>query len=190
MGRKLSELLTPPLYTEYKYLWLPSIQGGYAANLVGAGVGDPIQGEVGTTGVGAIRFQVDGDTHVFCPVWLPDELDVNRDISFKLIWSIDQVAGDGITFDILYSELTLDSSAMIAGATALSTAIGADTGLGAGIASGAGWGVLDGGTLTGTAKDGKFLSLTAKLTSDGDTTPATETVLVYGILIRYEPRSL
>lgn len=174
---------------KYRYMFLPVMTGGWAANLVGAGTSDPIVGEVsGQTG---IRFQTDNDTHNWM-VFLPDDVDVEAPIDFRYFWSSDQTTtADSYTWAILYTEIALNGTTAVAeGASALSTAIAADTNVVTSNALQASeWGTLNGGTLTGTAVDGYAHAITLQATSNGGTV-ASDLIIAYGVQIRYMPKKV
>lgn len=180
-----SAVITP----KWRYVHLrPHIDGVTAAG-VGGGVGDPVFAEVGTTGVCGLWLQVDADTHTWM-LALPDDVDVKKGIELALIWSSDQTTGDAYTFTLLYSELTVNVTAIIAGATALDTPIAADTGIAtASAVQQTAWGVINGGSLSGVFSDGYLHTLTLVCTSLGGT-PATDVVLLHGVVMRYKPRKV
>jgi len=156
------------------------------AGYVGGGAGDPIIGEVAS--LGGIRIQVATDTHAMM-IGLPDDLDVNAPVDFRWWWSSDQTTtADSYTWTLLYTELTYDTTAIAAGATALDTTIAADTNIGtANALQKTAWGTADAGSFTGTESEGYMLSLLLDPAAVGGT-PATDLVIVWKLEMRYQPR--
>lgn len=175
---------------KWRYMLLPMQTGGIAPNYVGGGVGDPVFTEIGSTGQFGLRIQAANDTHCWV-VPFGDDVDVEKGIEFSVLWSSDQTTtADEYLWQILYDELTLDETAVAAGATALSTAIATDANIGtANAIQQTAWGVLNGGTLSGRFSDGYLHAITLKAQTMGGTVDA-DAVLVYGIVIRYKPRKV
>lgn len=165
---------------------------GWAAALVGAGAGDPIIGENTTSSLTGLRIQANADSHAML-ISLPRDVDVESDIRFRIFWSSDQTTvADKYTWTLTYAELTVNSTSGMntAAATALNTAIAEDTNLvTASALSATPWGVLNGGTLTGTEQEDYLLNILLTATTNGGTV-ATDLVIWYGLQIEYMPRTV
>jgi PPE-repeat protein len=83
--------------------------------------------EVGTTGFGVLKCDTNGDgVRTVFP--LPRNIDTDQSIAFRVYWLSDSVTTtDSVTWTVKYKPLTVNSSALAAPDTALSTAIAADT---------------------------------------------------------------
>ena len=173
-------------WPKYRYLFFDAKRGSGTTFAAGAGTGDPAVGEVGS--VAGIRFEASTDDHAWL-LHLPDDVDVEQDIDIQVIWSSDQTStADSYTWTLKYTELTLDSSAVAVGATALDTPIAADTNVGtANAIQATAWGTISGGTLSGTLGDGYLLAMLLDPASLGGTISA-DVVIVWGLRVRYMPR--
>jgi len=147
--------------------------------------GNPSFGEVSTFGLTGLHIDGDGDTvGLLWPV--PYDCDVESDIEFRVWWSsASSTTTDTITWKVLYGEYTVDAEAVAAPATALSTAIAADTLVGANYIQASPWGVLNGGTLTNGNMVGLYVECDA-----GDMTYGSEATYGYFLEIRYVRRAL
>lgn len=174
---------------KWRYSYIPMQVGGIAPNYVGGGAGDPVFTEVGSTGQFGLRIGAANDTHTWL-LFFGDDVDVEKEMEFAILWSSDQTTADEYTHILLYDELDIETDAVAAGGTALSTAIAADTGsTTASCLQQTAWGKLDAGTLSGVLSDGYGLALTFKAGADpGDY--SSDVVLVYGVIMRYKPRKV
>lgn len=185
-------------FNKYHHVYLPlgtmaiqaianaSDQADIAAEdaITSGGGGDPSPGEVNSTGIMGLHIDADGDdTRVIWPI--PDNCDVKYDMGFRVWWSsASTTATDGITWKVLYDEITPESEAVAAGTTALSTAIAEDTNNAtAHVLQITAWGKLNGGTLT----NGRALSLIVECDA-GDMTYGSEATYGYWLEIRYVRR--
>jgi len=165
---------------------------GWAAALVGAGAGSPIIGEQTTSSLTGLRIQANADSHAML-LSLPYDVDINSDIRFRIFWSSDQTTvADKYTWTITYAELTLNSTSDMdsAAATALDTALAEDTNLvTADALQATSWGVLSGGTLSGTEMEDYLLNVLMTATTNGGTVNS-DLVVWYGLQIEYMPRQV
>jgi len=153
--------------------------------VVSAGAGNPSFGEVGTTGVTALLPDAAGDlVSVLWPI--PYDCDVKSPIEFAVQWgSSEATLTDTVTFKVLYTEHTLNVTALTAAATALSTAIAADTNVaGVSAVQQTAYGILNGGTVT----NGNLLTLDVEI--DAVSGGAANEVAMYTLVIRYIRRAL
>lgn len=176
---------------KYRYLWIPAqAMTGWAAALVGAGAGDPIVGENTTSSITGLRIQADADSMATL-VFLPHDVNVEQNIDIAIMWSSDQTTtADSYTWVPTYAELTLNSTSGVntAAAGALSTAIAADTNLATASAIQlTAYGTINGGVLSGTFEDGYIHNILLTATTNGGTV-ASDLVIWYGIVIRYQPK--
>lgn len=98
----------------------PNVIGSAGAFTAGA---IPKLVEIGTTGLIGLQMLTAGDDvrHV---MRVPSHWDRHHDIKARVIWATESVTTtDGLTWKILYGELTPNSSAVAAPATALDTVI-------------------------------------------------------------------
>ncbi len=165
---------------------------GWAASLVGAGAGAPIIGEATTSSLTGLRIQADADSHAMI-LALTRDVDVEADIRFRVVWSSDQTTvADVYTWALTYTELTMNSTSDMdaAGATALDTVIAEDANLvTADALQATPWGILSGGTLTGTEQEDYLLNVLLTATSNGGTV-ASDLVIWWGLQMEYMPRTV
>jgi hypothetical protein len=91
------------------------------ANLLSQGTGTAALAEIASAEVCGFTFDADSESHGF--LWgLPDIIDVSEDINLIVAWSETNaaVAGSAL-FSIVYTPLTLGTTAIAVGATALNT---------------------------------------------------------------------
>lgn len=179
---------TVPAY-RYRFISVHEMNG-WAAQLIGSGAGAPIIGENTTSSITGLRIQVDADSHAGI-IALGDDVDVERDIDIKIIWSSDQTTtADQYTWTPTFTEMSLNGTSGIntAAATALSTAIAADANLAtASAVQATEYGTITGGVLNGTIADGYLLNLLLTATTNGGTV-ISDLVIWYGIVLRYQPK--
>ena len=150
------------------------------------GAGDASYGEISTLGVNALHIDAAGDDcRIVWPV--PYDCDVKSPIDFRVHWSsASTTTTDTITWKILYKALTVDSTALAAPTTALSTAIAADTNVaGANAMQKTAWGTLNGNLL---AHDSYAILIVE--CDAADMTLASEATYAHFLDIRYVRRAL
>jgi len=143
--------------------------------------------EVGTSGIAGCRFTyTDSDIGILWPT--PYDLDVKSPVELAVVWSSDQTtATDTITWKVLYTELTMDTTAVAIGATALNTAIAADTNIAtANALQQTAYGQINGGLLT----NGRVLSLILELDAVSGATTSSDVIVAYYLVVRYVRRRL
>ena len=173
---------------KYRYMWIPATQNNSSTFAAGAGAGDPAIGEVAS--MTGIDFGATTDDHSWI-VALPDDVDVNAPIDFRIVWSSDQTTvADTYTWTLKVGEWTLDSEVIAAPATALDTAIANDANnVTANVLQTTAWGTLDGGGFAGTLADGYLHGvLLDPATVDGS--PSSDLLIVWALQIRYMPRKV
>lgn len=189
---------------KYKYDYLPlNTFGGYytialtteaaaaepaaGTMLISAGTGGPYPTEVTDSGIVGLYVNDTADSvGILYPV--PYDMDVKSPMDFAVVWCSDQsTTTDTSTWKVLYTELTIDSEAIEAGASALDTAIAADTNVAAvrGIQQTA-WGTLNGGTLT----HGNFLALDVSYAAESGGDATSDVVHGLYLVVRYIRRAL
>ena len=184
---------------KYKHVYIPLQQQGWYAianasdqadiavedAVASAGSGNPSFGEISTFGFTGLHIDAAGDDiSLLWPV--PFDCDVKSAIDFRVWWSSgSSTTTDTFTWKILYGEFTADGEVLAAPATALSTAIAADTLVGANYIQATAWGTLNGGTLT----NGNMIGLTVELDA-ADATLGSEATYGYILEIRYIRRAL
>ena len=115
--------------------------------LISAGGGSPSMGEISTTTICGLHIDAEGDDiGLFIPI--PYDMDVKYNCGFRCYWVTSTTGSDACTWTIKYTEITTNAEAVAAGATALTTAIAADTSNGQYYVNVTAWGELAGGTLT------------------------------------------
>ena len=155
--------------------------------IISAGSGAPSFGEVTDSAIVGLHVDDTGDdVGILWPI--PYDCDVESDVEFAVVWDSDQVTTtDTVTWKVLYTELTMNTTAIEAGATALDTAIAADTNV-AGVCAiqQTPWGILNGGTLT----NGRWLALLVEY--DAESGPDCSSDAIHGLylVIRYVRRAL
>lgn len=155
--------------------------------VVSAGAGNPSIGEITDSGVCGLKIDAAGDLVVV--QWpIPYDCDVKSPIDFAVQWSSDQAdLTDTFTWKVLYKELTVNTTAIDIPATALSTAIVADTNVaGVHALQQTEYGTLNGGTLT----NGRVLLLHVELDAVSGPTLGSDIVAAYNLVIRYVRRAL
>lgn len=193
---------------KYKYVYLPlQAWGGWVAvvnasdqadiavedAITSAGTGAPSFGEITDSGI--VGLHVDDTADSVGILWpIPYDCDVKSKIEFAVTWCSDQTTTtDTVTWKVLYTELTINSEAIEAGATALNTAIAADTNVAAvtGLQQTA-WGVLNGGTLTGDAGDAprNHLALDISHETESGADATSDAIHAIHLIIRYVRRTL
>lgn len=120
------------------------------ANLLGHGTGTPALAEINSSEIAGFTFDADSESVGF--LWgLPDIIDLTEAIYIAVIWvnSTAAVTGSG-QFSLVYTPLTLGTTALTVGATALSTVIADDADSATAYAmQETELGVIDANTLTG-----------------------------------------
>ena len=196
---RLQELLghigiggTAQIVPKYRYLpvWLPH-GNAMAGTYVSMGGGAAAMTEVGTSGIGGLRFEATTDDIAF-PVLFPDDVDVEREIGLCVLWSSDQTTtADDFVWAINYREVAINSTvALSAPATALSTQVASDANLATASAmQQTAWGTIDASTFNGTFADGYMHTFEIDPTTlEG--TPSSDVVTVYAAVIRYYPKRI
>jgi len=151
---------------------------------IGAGVGAPVEGEAGATGiVGAIMTA--GDEYDF---WVPVPRDLNwsHDVGIRVVYSTASTTGsDTHTWIVLYDVIAA-GTAWAVGSTALDTTIAVDTDNGTADAHQlTDRGVINGDTVTmAQVTEPAFWALNVKL----DATDAAEEINLFGLLVDYVPK--
>lgn len=142
-------------YEVQRELWnFPNLlDTGAADNAQSMGTGAAEFAELNTSEIGGIYC--DTSTDSYGTLWvLPAEIDVSKDIKFRVLWSNSEAAATGsCTWAVKYTPLTAGTTAFAIGATALGTAITAQADLAANVQQWSPLGVLAGGTLTNTPGD-------------------------------------
>ena len=187
--------------SKYKIEYLPlQRQGWYAianasdqadiavnAAVISAGAGNASFGELTDSGVVGLKIDTAGD--LITLMWpIPYDCDVQSAVNFAVQWCSNQTTTtDTFTWKILYTELTLNETAIDTPATALSTAIAADANV-AGVYAiqQTPWGVLGGGTLT----NGNVMLLHVELDAVVGATLGSDVVCGHNLVIRYVRRAL
>lgn len=155
--------------------------------VTGAGVaaGDPVFTEIGTSGITGISVAAAGDA--ISTIWSPGHaLDIRKKMRFRVIWSqTSTTVTDTVDFIVTYTPLILETTAIIAPATALSTAVTlADASSGvANVIQGTEWGTLDRATLADTV-----WGLALSVEADAIGTFSADEVKILGLEIEYTPR--
>ena len=187
---------------KYDYLPLQSVGGNYTialtteaaaaepvagAMFISAGTGSPYYTEVTDSGITGLYVNDTADSvGILYPV--PYDMDVKSPMEFAVVWCSDQTTTtDTVTWAVTYTELTIDSEAIEAGATALNTVIAADTNVAAvrGIQQTA-WGVLNGGTLT----HGNWIALDVAYSAESGADAASDVIHGLSLVIRYVRRAI
>ncbi|MCP4493362.1 MAG: hypothetical protein GY820_39560 [Gammaproteobacteria bacterium] len=180
--------VTVPQY-RYKYVTFKDMQGWSTDPAISAGAGAMIYGVTGTSLVCALRPQAAADSHTAF-FGLDSDVDVERDIDLKIIWSCDQAAADAYTWTITHGEYLIETDDIdVAPATALDTPLVEDTDTAtASILKNTPWGTIAGGTLNGNIADGYMHGFKFVATTNGGT-EATDLLLWHGFVIRYQPKT-
>ena len=173
----------------YRYFSVNELNG-WAAALVGSGGGDPIVGENTTSSITGLRPQANGDDFAFLLAF-PDDVNVESPIDLAVIWSSNQTTvADTYAWTLTHREITLNSTSGMdtAAGTAFDTTLATDTNL---VTASAGqmtaYATINGGTLSGTIADGYLHQFLLDFTTNGGTV-ASDLVIVYGVLLRYQPK--
>jgi hypothetical protein len=105
-------------------IWQPdALQAAGPANLISAGTNNAELSEINTSEICGLTMDASTDSHGVLWV-LPDTMDTDEDIYFRVMWSNSAAAGTGSAqFTIIYTELDAGTTAMAVGATALDTVI-------------------------------------------------------------------
>jgi hypothetical protein len=170
-----------PIWAYGNYYALAEDTYGSEDILVSAGGGAPSVGEVHTTTICGLHIDAEGDdVGIYIPI--PYDMDVKYPLGFRCHWVTTTDGTDACTWTVKYTEITTNGEALAAGATALTTAIAADTSTGQYYVNVTAWGELTGGTLT----NGRGLSLLVEAT---DCAAAAGTGLyLLGLEMRYTRR--
>jgi len=187
---------------KYEYLPLQAYGGSYTialtteaaaaepvagAMLISAGTGSPYFTEITDSGIVGMYVNDTADSvGILYPI--PYDMDVKSAMEFSVIWCSNQTTTtDTCTWKVQYTELTIDSEAIEAGATALDTAIAADTNVAAvtGLQQ-TSWGILNGGNLT----HGNWLALDVSYSAESGADAASDTIHGIYLVIRYVRRAL
>jgi len=116
-------------YKVKRDLWsfMNYLDTGSSDNAESMGAGAPEFAEVNTSEIGGILTATSNDS--YGQLWfLPEELDTTKAMNFRVFWSESGTGGSGSAqFVVKYTELITETTAVAIGATALSTAIAADT---------------------------------------------------------------
>jgi len=158
--------------------------------IISAGAGAPSFGEV--TDAAIVGLAIDDTADAIGILWpLPYDCDLKSDINFAVTWSSNQATTtDTVTWKVEYTELTLNTEAIEIGATALNTAIAADTNVaGVHALQQTAWGVLDGGTLTDTDPR-NMLALNVSYSAESGADASSDEIYGYHLVIRYVRRAL
>lgn len=185
---------------KYEYLPLNAYGGWYAiANasdqadiaaedaVASAGAGSPSFGEVTDSEI--IGLHIDDTADAVGILWpVPYDCDIMYPINFAVVWTSNQSSTtDYHLWTVKYTALTIDTTAIEVGGTALSTAIASDTNVAAvcGIQQTA-WGTLNGNTIS----NGQWLALS--VIYEDETTGDCSSDAVHGLylVIRYVRRIL
>jgi len=188
---------------KYDYLPLQAYGGTYAIALtteaaagepaintmiISAGAGNPSFDEITDSGIVGLAIDDTADgIGILYPV--PYDMDVKSKMEFAVVHCCDQTTTtDTMTWAVVYTELTINSEAIEVGATALNTAIAADTNVSTARAiQQTPWGILNGGTLT----HGNWLSLHVSYASEsGVAADAGELSHGMYLVIRYVRRAI
>ena len=156
-------------------------------SVIAAGAGNASFGEVTDSGLCGLSIDDAGDmVGVMWPI--PYDCDVKSKIEFAVQWSSDQTTTtDTFTWKILYTEATVDTTAIDIPATVLSTAIAADANVaGVHALQQTPYGILNGGTLT----NGRVLLLSVELDAVSGATLGSDVVHGFNLVIRYVRRAL
>ncbi len=141
-------------------------------NPEGAGTGAPEYAEIAASSICGVLFAASTDTHGFR--WrLPMDIDLSKDIDFRLHWSNSAAAATGsCLWAVTYLPIVHGTTTIAAPATALDTVVASDVDLGANIMATTEWGSLTGGTLTTVTPgdDSLGIEITATLTTITDAT--------------------
>jgi len=114
---------------------------------------------------------------------IPDKWNRQQDIRFRVIWmSESNTAGDGITWLMLYSLMTLNSSSVAAPATALDTPIAEDEVISQDLLMASPTGILNAGKITNE----DYISLLIRLSAFD--AGMTEPKFLVGLEVEYTPR--
>ena len=157
--------------------------------VISAGSGAPSFGEVTDSAIVGLHVDDTGDDiGILWPI--PYDCDVKSDIQFAVAYSSNSATTtDTHTWKVLYTQVTPNSATegIEAGATALSTAIAADTNV-AGVSAVAQtpWGTLNGGTLT----NGRWLCLLVEYDAESGGDCSSDAVHGLYLIIRYIRRAL
>lgn len=167
--------------------WVATAPSGGATDLgglVGADAGAPVTVEIGTSGIAGAPIGAAGD--MFSTIWPVFNVDSKKQMRFRVIWTqTSTTATDTVDWIVTYTPLILETTAIVAPVTALSTAVTlADASSGvANVIQGSAFGVLNRATLTDTTE---FLSL--RVEADAIGTFSADEIIFLGLEIRYTPR--
>jgi hypothetical protein len=100
---------------------------GASNNAESMGAGNPEFAALASSEIGAVLYSTTNDS--YGQMWfLPPEIDLTNAIKFRVFWSESGTGGSGSALYVVkYTELATETTAVAIGATALSTAIVADT---------------------------------------------------------------
>lgn len=187
---------------KYKYVYLPlASYGGYAAianasdqadiaaedAVASLGAGAASIGEVTDSSIAGLH--VDDTADAVGILWpVPYDCDAASPIEFAVIWNSNtSTTTEYVTWAVTYTALTVDTSPIEVGATALSTAIAADYQAGYACAiQQTAWGVLNGGTVS----QGQWLSLNVAYSAESGIDCSSDAVHGLYLVIRYVRRAL
>lgn len=151
---------------------------------VGADTGAPVTQEVGTSGI--VGWQVGAAGDMFATLWPAYEVDITKQIRFRVVWSQSSTtATDTIDWIVTYTPLILETTAIVTPVTALSTAITlADASSGvANVVQGSSFGIINRNTLASTV-----WGLALRVEADAIGTFSANEVTMLGLEVRYTPR--
>lgn len=167
--------------------WLATAASAGATDLggiAGVGAGAVITQEIGTSGISGVQIGAAGD--MVATVWPVYDVDINKQIRFRVIWTQSSVtATDTIDWIVTYTPLVMETTAIIDPVTALNTVVPlADASSGvANVIQASGFGVVNRATLADTTE---FLAL--RVEADAIGTFSANEVSFLGLEIRYTPR--
>lgn len=151
--------------------------------VTGAGVaaGDPVFQEINASGVTGIQVAAASDA--ISTLWMPSDLDITKQIRFRVWWSKNSADADQETVTVLYRAYVAGTTTIDVPASALSTPIPAYTfGTVANVLEVTDFGILNRNTLPNTTA---MLGLNVASTM---TTASTTEISIVGLEIRYTPR--
>lgn len=150
----------------------------------GAGAGNPVMTEIGTTGIVGGEIAAAGDK--FATIWMPGDLDITKQLRARVWWTqTSTTATDTVDWLVTYTPLVAETTVLVDPVTALSTAITlADASSGvANTVQATSFGVINRNTVANTTD---LISLGVE--ADGIGTFSANEVLFLGLELRYTPR--
>lgn len=154
---------------------------------ISAGTGAPYPTEVTDSGIVGLYVNDTADSvGILYPI--PYDMDVKSPMDFAIMWTSNtSTSTETVTWKVLYTELTMNSEAIEAGASALDTVIAADAQAGTAQAiQQTAWGTLNGGTLT----HGNVLALDVSYSAESGIDAASDKVHGLYLVVRYIRRIL